>query len=224
MKAILALACCCIASAVLPAADKFSVKREATDPPPELSAAVRELFAKECEVVRDAAGGTVAEVWFRTEIPGKGTADQVKNGLTYHELVETSIVAAVRFPTAFTDYRKQEIAAGVYTLRLAFQPENGDHKDTAPHTEFALLCPADKDTKADEIEPKTLYKLSFASTGGEHPGVMLLYPNADKAKEPKLIDRGSGVWTLNVRRKVTAEVGTADLGFAITVAGFSKVR
>ncbi|QEL19524.1 hypothetical protein [Limnoglobus roseus] len=224
MKIVLALVWCGFATAAMPAADKYTVKHEQTEPPKELNDAVRELFAKECEVVKDAAGGTVAEIWFRTEIPGKGTPDQVKNGLTYRELVETSIVAAVRFPTAFIDYRKQEIAAGVYTLRLAFQPENGDHKDTAPYAEFALLCPADKDTKTDEMEPKALYKLSFASAGGEHPGVMLLYPNSEKGDGPKLTDRGAGVWTLNVRRKVTAEVGTANLGFALTVAGHSKLR
>lgn len=205
------------------AVDKYTLKHEQADPPKELSDAIRELLTKDCVAVQ-ANGATVVEFWFRTDIPGKGTADQVKNGLTYRELHETNVIAVVRFPATFVDYRKQEIAAGVYTLRLAFQPENGDHKDSAPHTEFALLCPAEKDTKPDEMEPKALYKLSFAATGGEHPGVMLLYPHSDKADEAKLQDRGSGVWTLNVKRKVTSEVGKTDLGFAITVAGHSKLR
>lgn len=206
------------------AADKFALKREAADPPSEVAEGFRKLLPKECDVVKDAAGATIAEFWFRSEIPGKGTAEQIKNGLTFREVNETCVIGAVRFANPFIDYRKQEIPAGVYTLRIAFQPDTGDHKDTAPHTEFALLCPIDKDTKPDEMEPKALYKLSFASTGGDHPGVMLLFPNNGKEKEPKLEDRGSNVWTLNFKRPVVSDAGKTDMGFAITVAGFSKLR
>jgi hypothetical protein len=205
------------------AQEKFTLKSEANEPPAEVSDAIRKLLPKTSQVVRDANGGIVAEFWFREELPGKGTAEQIKNGLTYREVVETCLLGVVKFPNAFTDYRKQEIPAGTYTLRLAYQPETGDHNDTAPHSEFALLCPFDKDTKTDEMEPKTLYKTSFASTGGEHPGVMLLYPNNEK-KEPKLQDRGKNVWTLNLTRPVVSDAGKVDLGFAITVAGFSKLR
>lgn len=206
------------------AADKFALKREAVDPPAEVGEGIRKLLAKECEVVKDAAGTAVAEFWFRSEIPGKGTAEQIKNGLTFREVNETCVLGCVRFANPFIDYRKQEIPAGVYTLRIAFQPDTGDHKDTAPHTEFALLSPADKDTKPDEMEPKALYKMSFASTGGDHPGVMLLFPSHGKAKEPKMEDRGSNVWTLNFKRPVVSDGGKTEMGFAITVAGFSKLR
>jgi hypothetical protein len=205
------------------AADKFAVAIEATEPPTEVAEPIRKLLPKSCEIVKDANGNAVAEFWFRSEIPGKGSAEQIKNGLTYRELVETSILGVVKFANTFIDYRKQEIPAGVYTLRIAFQPDTGDHTDTAPHTEFALLCPVEKDTKADEMEPKTLYKMSFASTGGEHPGVMLLYPG-DKAKEPKLVDREKGVWTLSFHRPVVSDAGSVEMGFSVTVAGFSKLR
>lgn len=205
------------------AADKYAVKREAVDPPAELAEGVRKLLPKECEAVSDGAGA-FARFWFRAELPGKATAQQIKNGITFQEVTETCVLGAVRFERAFIDFRKQEIAAGVYTLRLAFQPDNGDHKDSAPHTEFALLVPADKDTNADEMEPKTLYKLSFASTGGEHPGVLLLYPGDGKAKEVKIQDRGSHVWTLNVPRTVLSPDGKADFGFGLTIAGWSKLR
>jgi hypothetical protein len=213
-----------LSASVAAAAEKFTLKRTEAEPPAEVGEAIRPLLPKEAEIVQDAAGATVAEFWFGREVPGKATAEQVKNGLTYRELTETSVLGVVRFANPFIDYRKQEIAAGVYTLRLAFQPDNGDHKDSAPHTEFALLVPADKDTRPDELEPKALYKMSFAATGGEHPGVMLLYPNAEPGKETKLADRGGGVWTLNYTRAVNAEGGKADLGFAITVAGHSKIR
>ena len=44
------------------------------------------------------------------------------------------------------------------------------------------------------------------------------------AKEPKLEDRGSNVWTLNFKRPVVSDAGKAEMGFAIAVAGFSKLR
>lgn len=212
---------CCASFGI--AAEKYAVKREAVDPPAELVDGIRKLLPKECEAVSDGTGA-FARFWFRAELPGKATAQQIKNGLTFQEVVETCVLGAVKFDRAFIDYRKQEIAAGVYTVRLAYQPENGDHKDSAPHTDFALLVPADKDPKAEEMEPKTLYKLSFASTGGEHPGVLLLYPADGKAKDAKVQDRGSGVWTLNVPRSVVSPEGKAVFGFGITIAGWSKLR
>ena len=177
---ILAISLLLSATAVVADEAKYRTKTEKTAPPEELSVAVRGILTKSCEVVSDAAGNAICEVWFREELPGKGSADQVKNGLTYREIPETTIVAAIRFPKVFTDFRKQEIPAGTYTLRLAFQPDTGDHTGTAPHTEFGLLSPAAKDIEVAEIEVKALYKMSLGATGGDHPGVMLLYPHRGK--------------------------------------------
>ena len=46
------------------------------------------------------------------------------------------MVGAVQFPEVWKDYRKQKIKAGVYTLRIGVQPEDGDHMGTAPFNEF----------------------------------------------------------------------------------------
>ena len=59
----------------------------------------------------------------------------------------------------------------MYTLRLAVQPDTGDHTDTAPHQDFALLVPAKADDTADALEVKAVVKLSLKATGGDHPGV-----------------------------------------------------
>ncbi len=203
---------------------KYRTKTEKTAPPEELSAAVRGILMPSCEIVADAAGNTVCEVWFREELPGKGTADQIKNGLTYREVPETTIIAAIRFPKVFIDFRKQEISAGTYTLRLAFQPDTGDHSGTAPHTEFALLSPAAKDTEVAELEVKALYKMSLGATGGDHPGVLLLYPHRGTEVDAMIADRGDSVRTLNVRRPIATDAGRSTIGVAITVSGHSKTR
>jgi len=203
---------------------KYRTKTEKTAPPEELSIAVRGVLTKSCEVVSDAVGNTICEVWFREELPGKGTADQLKNGLTYREVPETTIVAAIRFPKVFSDFRKQEIPAGAYTLRLAFQPDTGDHTGTAPHTEFGLLIPAAKDTEVAELETKALYKMSLGATGGDHPGVLLLYPYRGNEVDATIVDRGDSVRTLNFKRPILTDAGRSVLGMAITVSGHSKTR
>jgi hypothetical protein len=205
-------------------APKLALKHLKADPPDALAEAVRRLLPAECDLIADADGNSVGEVWFRESIPSRATADQVKNGLTYRELPEGIVLGAVRFPKPFVDFRKQEIPAGVYTLRFAIQPETGDHTGTAPHTEFVLLSPAAADVSDEPLEGKALYKLSAKTTGGDHPGVMLLFPNTDKPGEPKLKPQKDGVTTLEFFRTVTAGDAQTKLGFALTVSGYSRLR
>src|SRR5207244_13150201 len=105
------------------------------------------------------------------------------------------------------------------TLRLAFQPQNGDHMGTAPFSEFLLLSPAAKDTRPDTMEPKELHELSANAPGASHPGVVLLYPNGKPEDEPKLERKPNSTWELNVKRPVDASGTKTALGFGITVAG-----
>ncbi|WP_088260289.1 hypothetical protein [Fimbriiglobus ruber] len=209
------------------AADGPSLQVSVTEtaPPDALAEGVRGILGRSAVTVADAGGEARLVIWFRAVVPAKATADQIKNGLTYREIPDGTLVAAVKFAKPFVDYRKQEIAAGVYTLRIAFQPETGDHMGTAPHPEFALLTPADKDTDPDPIEAKKLYKLSAGTTGGDHPGVMLLFPQvAGKTAAPTIGEKPDGVKVLVAKWAIDAEGEKATLGCAITVAGHSKSR
>ena len=144
---------------------KFTAKVEKVEPPAKLSGPVRSLLDEQALVVRDGER-VVMRVWFRAEIPVKATEEQIKNGLTYREIPEGTLVGALEFPAKFTDFRKQELPAGVYTLRFAVQPDIGDHTGTAPHPEFCLICPAAEDGSTEEIEKKKLIELSARSTRG----------------------------------------------------------
>ena len=199
------------------------MKVERTELPEVVAEKLRSGFASDGYAIRD--GETVLMMlWFRKEIPIKASAEQIKNGLTYREITEGTLIGVVRFEKAFIDYRKQEIAAGTYTLRIAVQPDTGDHKDTAPHGDFALLTPAGDDKILEPPELKDLVKRSLKSTGGDHPGVMLLYPHFGKEADAKLVAKGNGVQCLQLKCKVTADSDEVRLGFSIVVAGFSKMR
>lgn len=200
---------------------KLSAKVEKVAPPEALAEPIRKLLDEEALVTRD-GDAELMTVWFRTEIPAKATPEQVKNGLTYREIPEGVLVGAIRFPAKFTDYRKQEIAAGVYTLRFAVQPDIGDHTGTAPHPEFCLMCPAKEDTSTDPIEKKKLIEVSSLVNEGRHPAVLLLWPNNGKDASVKVVSKGEGVYVATIKRAVATEDAKTTLGFAITVAGVRK--
>jgi hypothetical protein len=223
------IAICLTAAAVALAASahaaeggKLEAKPAKVEPPKDLKDAVRDLLSDDAVQITDEKGGVAMTLWFRKEIPAKATPEQIKNGPTYREIQPTTIIGAVQLPGTWSDFRKQEIPAGVYTLRLAIQPQDGDHMGTAPYNEFCLLSPAGMDEKPEPMEVKALHKLSGNSTGGTHPAVMLLFPNPQPEDAPKTADKGNGIWVLAVKRPLTIGSDKAALGFAFTVAGHTS--
>ena len=220
MTRTLAVATCLLAAAVAAAADaKLTVKVEDAAPPKELGAAVRAVLEGKAMQVFDDKGKLLCTVWARKALETKATADQIKAGLKYSHLEETTLVGAVRFPDTFTDYRKQKIKPGVYTLRLGIQPEDGDHQGTAPYNEFCLLSPAAADTKPGVMEAKELHELSVKSTTRKHPGVMLLFPNKTPGEKPVVEKKPKDHFVLSFRVPATAGKGKAYLGFSLVVVG-----
>jgi hypothetical protein len=200
------------ATLVIGAEPKLSVKVEKAELPAKLAEPIRKLLDEQALVVRS-GDDVVMRIWFRAEIPVKATEEQIKNGLTYREIPEGTLVGALEFPAKFTDYRKQELPAGIYTLRFAIQPDIGDHTGTTPHPEFCLICPAEEDKTNDEIEKKKLIELSSKVNEGRHPAVLLLWPNNGK---------DDGVLVATIKRAVVSEGSKTKLGFAFTVAGVRK--
>lgn len=222
MRSVFALVVCALPLAARADEPKLSAKVEPVAPPNALAEPVRKTLDERALVVRH-GDAELMTVWFRTEIPAKASEEQIKNGLTYREIPEGTLVGAVRFPEPFTDFRKQEIAAGVYTLRFAIQPDIGDHTGTSPNPEFCLMCPAKEDKSADAVEPKKLIEMSSAVNEGRHPAVLLLWPNNGKdAGTVKVASRENGVSVATISRTLVADGKKASLGFAVTVAGVRK--
>jgi hypothetical protein len=209
-----------LAAPAVRAAD-YSVKvADNTPAPTEVAEPIRKLLRETCIQVSDPKDELIAEVWLRSAVPAKATEAQIKNGLTYREIPETTVVGVVRFAKGFSDYRKQKINPGVYTLRLAIQPMDGDHMGTAPYGEFLLLSPAAEDKKPDTMAAKSLHEMSTKSTDN-HPGVMLLFPGKGATAEPKVVSKGSGHWVLMFLLDVKAGDKAATLPVGLTVVGTS---
>jgi hypothetical protein len=205
----------------LRAADNpYTVKVTDAAPPKEVQEPIRKLLAEKCVQVSTAKGDLLFELWFRTELPAKATEAQIKNGLTYREIPETTVTGAMRVAKAVTDYRKQTIMPGVYTLRLGFQPMDGDHMGTAQYSEFFLTSPAADDKKAATMDAKALQELSAKSTNG-HPGVFLLFPGKDAGDEPKLVSKGEGHWVLMFKQPIIAGDKKGSMQIGLTMFGVS---
>jgi hypothetical protein len=209
---------------LLAASPKLSLSTAKADPPADLADPVKTVLGTDAVTVTDDAGALSLTFWFRSELPSAASADQIKNGLTYREIAEGTLVGVVKLDKPFVDFRKQEIPAGVYTLRVAAQPDTGDHKDTAPHQDFALLAPAAADTAAETVEPKDLVKLSTKVLGGDHPAVMLLFPHHGPGEKPELVEQKDEVTCVRLRRPVLAGGTKASLGLSVVVRGVSKTR
>jgi hypothetical protein len=200
----------------------YTIKTADAEVPKEVQEPVGKLLSNKCIQFSDAKG-LLAELWFRKEVPAKATPEQVKNGLTYKEVQQGTILGVVRVAQQSGDYRKQKIKPGVFTIRLAIQPMDGDHMGTAPYGEFGLLIPAGED-KGDNLEPKKMHEMSMKASGTGHPAVFLLFPAGEKdvAGAPKLVDKGEGHWVLMIKLDADASGKKATLGLGLTLIGFSS--
>jgi hypothetical protein len=213
------------ASPALAQDKKFSIKTATTEPPKELKESIRKLLDDKTVVLYDPAGTAICQLWFCKQLPSDATPEQVKNGLTYREIKETSVIGAVRFDDAWNDYRKQKIKSGVYTMRLGFQPMDGDHQGKSAFTEFILLVAAAKDADAETMSSKGLMDLSMKSTALGHPCVFMLFPMSKAPAMPKLEETApvAGMpkdhWVLQIARPVMAGGTKASIGFGITLVG-----
>ncbi len=203
-------------------ADTYSIKTATTPVPPELKEPIGKLLSDHSIQLLDGKGTLLCELWLRKDVPAKATPEQIKNGLTYRELDESTLLGAIRFDQLMTDYRKQKIKPGVYTLRLGFQPMDGDHMGTAPFNEFCLTAPAGIDEKPDTMESKELQEMSAKSAKGSHPGVFLLYPNNKPTDQPELVSKGEGIWILNLKVQTSSNGQKAPLGLGLTLIGHAE--
>jgi hypothetical protein len=197
---------------------QYSVKSVKAEPPPEVNASLRKQIGDDSVQFLDGKGQVICQLWFSKAIPSDATPEQIKNGLTYRELKETAVMGVVKFDQGWTDYRKQKIKTGVYTLRLGFQPMDGDHMGTSPYQEFTLLVAAGKDSKPGTMETKSLVEMSTATMGTSHPGVLMLAPNAKPSPMPQLAKRENNHWVLNTQAGVAA-AGQPVIGVGLNLVG-----
>jgi len=142
----------------------------------------------------------VCTLWLAKDLPAKAGFQpslNVKYPFTPGQLVG---VIEVQQKSGFTDFRGQDVAAGVYTLRYGQQPVDGNHVGTSELYDFLLAIPAKTDSDPAPIKAfEDLTKKSAATAGANHPAIYSLLPAEAGAKSGTLEhDAGKDHWILTI--------------------------
>ena len=206
-----------LASSALPAAE-LTLKVVDQDPPKALDAAISGTLQKK-SIQLLAGDKPVYEFWFVSELPL--TSKPASPAKALDSVKQATLLGAVSIPRALKDYRDDELAAGVYTMRFALQQQDGNHLGTAEFLSFAVLVPAKLDTKPDGItDYKPLVKASSKETATDHPVILSLRPAASADGElPKLNDPAPEHKSVCVRVPAKAGSEKTSLVFEVVYEG-----
>jgi len=154
-------------------------------PPTEINESIRSLLQPKAVQLLE-GDKPVIELWLAKELNLQSKPSSPATALD--ALKQTTLLGAASFASARKDYREDEIAKGVYTVRFALQQQDGNHLGTAEFTYFAVLVPAKLDAGADAIKDyKQLVNTSSKETSTDHPMVISLRPvNSAEGELPKL--------------------------------------
>lgn len=168
-------------------AAELTLKVSEKEPPKEIDASVRPLLqGKAIQLLED--GQPVLEFWFCSEVAMESKPASVAKALD--SLKQPVLLGAAVVSKSQRDYRDDELAPGIYTMRFGLQPNDGNHLGTAEFPYFALLVPARHDLKPDGIATyKALVKASSKETSSDHPRILSLRPaSTDEGDMPGLND------------------------------------
>ena len=196
-------------------AQNYKVVALTEAPPGELSAAVRNALSS-TGIRVTGPSGPLCDLWLAKAVPGKANAPQAL-GVVFPQLAQGTLVGALRLPNSTKDYRKQLIKAGVYTLRYALLPDNGNHLGVAPQPDFVLASPAAADQDAATLTIDQTITLSRKATGSNHPSVWSLAPPEDHPKTlPSVFHLDEGdLWLV----EFSVPLGGSPVPMALVVVG-----
>jgi hypothetical protein len=202
----------------------FSVAAELTlkvtdkQPPKDLDASICAKLQTKAVQLLD-GDKPVYEFWFGAEIPLQSKPAEI--GKALDAVKQATLLGVAAISRDQRDYRDDELRSGVYTLRFALQPQDGNHLGTSEFSYFAVLTPARIDNKPDGItDYKTLVKASSKETATEHPLILSLRPaSSDQGELPKLNQPAPD--HKSVRVKVPAKAGAekTEITFELVYEG-----
>ena len=169
------------------------------------------------------ANGAVVTVWLAKGVEVK--ADFKPSLSVKYPFAPGQLIGAIRVAESggATDFRGQEIAAGVYTLRYGQQPQDGNHLGTSELADFLLALPADEDKDAKPITSfDDLSEKSAKSAGSTHPAIFSLLPAEKGGKASLTHDEGSEFWILNLTASGKAGGKAVEVPIRMVVIGVSE--
>jgi hypothetical protein len=213
-----ALICVCLTVITWPAAaqEYHVAKLESAPPADALAPEIATLLSPTGLKIGQGDSRVVCEVWLCKE--WSIAADAKTTAEIQFPFTPGQVLGVCRFPRKASDFRDQEVPAGVYVLRYAQQPVDGNHVGTFPTRDFAALLPAAKDRSAGPLDYKMLTTLAKETTGTAHPAIRpLLKPAADA---PAVRSDEEKQWTMvRLVGKTKAGAAVQELAMELVVAG-----
>ncbi len=188
------------------------------EPPKELDATIRTKL--QTKAVQLLEGDKPAyEFWFHAGIPVPSKPDSTVKALD--AIRPATLLGVVAVSSDKRDYRDDELRAGLYTMRFALQPQDGNHLGTSEFNYFAVLTPAKIDNKLDGIiDYKTLVKASSKETSTDHPVILSLRPaSSDEGGLPKLKTPAPDHKSVRVKLPAQAGAESTALTFDVVYEG-----
>jgi hypothetical protein len=189
-------------------AETYSLEKVSEAPPAEVPAPLRDAVRTDALEVKSPSG-VLCAIWLRKEVPVAATPS-TELGVTFGQLAEGTFLGIMRIATPTTDFRNQKIKPGLYTLRYALHPVDGNHQGVAPQRDFALLSPVTEDADPATLSRDETIKRSTKTTGSKHPSVWSLGPGDDSAAAPALrFQDDLQTWTVFFRLPLAGGVQAA---------------
>jgi hypothetical protein len=173
LRFALTLSLVCLVSLLilpLPAAD-FSVQ-PGVPLPSDVPDGFKAVLKPEGVAVKDGEGKVVAEYWTRgTPFSGNPASGL---GVRMATIPEGAVMGLLRLPEQRSDFREQSIPPGIYSLRYALHPADGNHMGVAPSRDFAAVVPLRVDADPAQTHPFPQLVALSLQVGNSHPTVIRL--------------------------------------------------
>lgn len=171
--------------------------KPAGKPPSSVPAALRDALNPHGWSVQ--GDGKNITVWFVKRLPvqkGFSPGFNVKYGFPQGALIGLLQISG----EGVTDFRAQELQPGLYTLRYARQPEDGNHVGTSETLDFLVGVRVADDPRPDPAtDLMDLMKRSAKAAGTTHPMIFYLPPAEDPVSKPRLVhDEDYDLWILEL--------------------------
>lgn len=173
--------------------------------PADVSDEIRKELAEHGTRISKSDKTPYADLWFRKKITLEPQEEDV--GVKLTELKPGTLVGVIRFHGAGSDFRAQNIKAGLYTLRYIVQPQDGNHQGVSDTRDFFLMLPIADDKSPAALAPEQVVKLSQKASGTAHPAVLWVARlTEDVEKLPQLChDEQAERWTLQCEIPTSGE-------------------
>ena len=209
----IAIVCALLAAASLHAAppQPTTVTTATVSVPAELASPIAAALTPNAVTVT--TGTTKIEFWWLKALPLRPGATGAPS---WADVSDGALVGAMRLSANWSDIRGYTIRPGVYTLRFALQPQNGDHLGISPGREFLLPGPAAADLTVEPVGYDGAVALASKSSRRAHPASIAIDPAISTAAALSATANDLGHQVVIVSVQTSAG---APLTFGVVVAG-----